>query len=442
VGIRNRNNGGRDRTAPRAGGATSLQFLVIMVPVVFGMMGFAIDLGRLYLVRGELNQAATSMAMAAALKLTGTAVASDDATLAARLTIDSGDGHGNKYNFGSIAIGSAGGSLASEAPDPGYYATAADAIGEDQNAGASTAAATDAKHVRVDITAEAPLTFWGFLTLGQSRKTTLAGRASAGMSAPLCTACGIDPLVIAAADLDDTVDFGFVAGTLYTLGYQCTGGPAPQLLAGTASRIPYLLIDRFDDTSLLEEGQQLYRIGAQGLLPNTTPAKACVTIASTDGEQIWGAVNGGSLTSAPRACNQNMQQAVTALLCGVYTRLDQNVTPPAACSVVTDVETLAANYAADRDVTSLDDYTTYTGNTRRVMTFAVVDALNGAGAMAVLGFRQFLIQPNPNDVVTNPADQNGRFIGLYIGNKVPLKQGGFAGTCGVTSGPGKVVVLQ
>ena len=40
----------------------SLQLAVILVPVVFGMMGFALDLGRLYLVRGELNQAAAAAA--------------------------------------------------------------------------------------------------------------------------------------------------------------------------------------------------------------------------------------------------------------------------------------------------------------------------------------------------------------------------------------------
>ncbi len=418
----------------------SIQFLVLMVPVLFGMMGFAIDLGRLYLVRGELNQAASSMALAAAAKLNGTAVSADDATLAARLTIDGGDGKGNKYNFGSLAIGASGGTLVSEAPDPGYYSAAADAIGEDQNAGASTAGATDAKHVRVNITAEAPLTFWGFLSLGQSRKATIAGRASAGMSAPVCTACGIDPFVIAPIDVDDTVDFGFVAGSLYTLGSQCTGA-APGVLGASVARVPYLLIDRFDDTSLQDESQQLYRIGAQGLLPSSTTAKACVTIASADGEQIWSVVNGGTLSAAPLACGQ-VPPAARDVLCGIYTRLDQNVTPPAACSVVTEVETLAANYTPDRDVTTLDDYTLYTGNTRRVMTFPVVDALNAGAAMTVLGFRQFLIQPNPDDVVTNPADTNGRFIALYIGNKVPLKQGGFGGTCGVTSGPGKVVLLQ
>ena len=49
----------------------SLQLLVILVPVIFGLMGFALDLGRLYLIRGELNQAANAMALAAAAQLNG-----------------------------------------------------------------------------------------------------------------------------------------------------------------------------------------------------------------------------------------------------------------------------------------------------------------------------------------------------------------------------------
>lgn len=423
-------------------GSMSIQFLILMVPVMFGLMGFAVDLGRLYLVRGELNQAANAMALAAAARLIGTEVSSGDATLSAHLTLDNSTGRANKYNFGSIVIGEGGGTLASEVPEPSLYATASEAAAT-SDSGASTAAATEAKSVRISLTAEAPLTFWGLLSLGQSRKATIAGQAAAGQSAPLCTACGVDPLVIAALDPDDTTDFGYVAATLYTLGYQCNGAPQPGLLAGTAQRVPYLLIDRYDSNSLVSEDQQLYRIGAQGLLPSTAAATSCITINSADGEQIWGAVNGGSLTSAPLACNQNrVQSAVTNALCGMYTRLDQNLTPPGACGGVTDVEALAATYAADSDVTNLEDYIQYTGNTRRVITVAVVDALNAGGAMTVLGFRQFLLQPAPNDVVTNPADANGRFIALYIGSKVPIRQGSFAGGCGAVSGPGKVVLLQ
>jgi len=72
---RNPNHSGRR-------GALSIQFLVILVPVVLGMMGFAVDLGRIYLVRGELNQAASAMALAAASKLNGTIAATDSATAA------------------------------------------------------------------------------------------------------------------------------------------------------------------------------------------------------------------------------------------------------------------------------------------------------------------------------------------------------------------------
>ena len=79
----------------------SIELLVILVPVIFGMMGFAFDLGRLYLVRGELNQAATAMAMAAAQQLIGTAASLDNATAAAQRTLDDAGGTANKYNFGS-----------------------------------------------------------------------------------------------------------------------------------------------------------------------------------------------------------------------------------------------------------------------------------------------------------------------------------------------------
>ena len=56
------------QTCPERG-ATTIQLLVILVPVLFGFIGFAVDLGQLYLVRGELKVAANSMALAAAQKL-------------------------------------------------------------------------------------------------------------------------------------------------------------------------------------------------------------------------------------------------------------------------------------------------------------------------------------------------------------------------------------
>src|SRR6266542_1803445 len=81
-------------------GTFSLQLLVVLVPVFFGLMGFAVDLGRLYLIRGELNQAASAMALASAGQLIGTVSATDNATTVANQVLDDSTGHGARYNFG------------------------------------------------------------------------------------------------------------------------------------------------------------------------------------------------------------------------------------------------------------------------------------------------------------------------------------------------------
>ncbi|MDQ6666391.1 MAG: hypothetical protein M3Z23_18590, partial [Acidobacteriota bacterium] len=117
-------------------------------------------------------------------------------------------------------------------------------------------------------------------------------------------------------------------------------------------------------------------------------------------------------------------------------------TPPSGCTGVTDIDTISSAYLPDRDLTSLDDYTAYTGSVRRVITVPVVDALNATGSMTVQGFRQFLVEPTVNLTGVNPADTNGRFAALYIGSVVPLKQGRFDGGCGAQAGPGKVVLHQ
>src|SRR5581483_2449483 len=99
------------RRGSLARGTFSLQLLVLLVPVFFGLMGFAVDLGRLYLIRGELNQVASAMAMASASKLLGTAGATDAATNAANQLLDDGTGHGARYNFGANLVGDSTGLL-------------------------------------------------------------------------------------------------------------------------------------------------------------------------------------------------------------------------------------------------------------------------------------------------------------------------------------------
>lgn len=435
----------------------SLPLLVIMVPVLLAMMGFAIDLGRLYLVRGELNEAANAMALAAASQLLGTAASLGNATTAAQQSLDDSTGNANKYFFGSLPIGQSSGILTSTVYPPAFYATVADTNAAASGA-SSQADGTTARHVQIQLSGDAPLIFWTLMPGGQSGKSTVAAQAVAGISAPLCTACGIAPFAIAALDPTDAVNFGFGDPSLmsvFTFAYECTGNPAPISLTGTTgtpSVIPYVLLNRYDASAAnYDESQQLYRDAGGGLIASTDPNPSgsvipigCVGIGDTL-DTIWA-------SAPPAACAASAGRSVASALCGLRSRFDAT-DPTGACGTdVTDWGNLVTMFPADPDiVTALTDpYTSYSGNGRRVITVAIVQALppNTTGTMTILGFRQFFLEVNADGSYINPGDPNGRFAAMYIGSPAPVRQGwvddrfGLAGGALPTSGPGKVVIHQ
>jgi hypothetical protein len=393
----------------------------------------------LYSAKGELKTAANSMALAAAQGLIGTDAASSNAQAAAMVTVTNVAGPGNKYNFQGLAIGQTTGSLNSTISDPAYYAAAADAIASIGPSGSEVASA-QAKYVRMTVTGETPLIFWGLLPVATSRKVAVTATAVAGISAPLCLACGIQPFAIAAPNQSDTVDFGFVPGQIYSFAYACTvippspgnpGSPPPAILGGAVSTLSYLLINRLDPTNVVfpDETSQAYQDGAGGMPGNTNTAQACFRVNNV--EAVW--------ADAPiTRCSTPVPLVVTGAICGMDARFESSA--PSACSNVVGIDTLSTVYSADPDTTSYTTYTDYTGNGRRIITIPVVDALS-ANSMTVLGFRQFLLQPNLGTIAITTGDVNGRFLGMYVGSVAPVPQGRFDG-CSLTSGPGKVVLHQ
>lgn len=419
----------------RQSGAVSIQVLILMVPAMFLFMGFAIDLGRLYLVRAELKQATNAMALAAATRLNGSETALDQAALALENARGNANGIGNKYNFGGNLVGESSGFLNSQVRETEYYDNAAGAIGEGDSGGTGQAGGTTAKYVRVTATAEAPLIFFGLISLGQERKTEIAAVSVAGQSAPLCAACGIENLAIAAVDASDTVNFGYTAGQAYTFAFNCIGNPVPQPLANTVGTLRYLVLDRNNDeaTVFTDAQQQLFRTGLDGLPANAAEARACFRI--NQAENLWAG-------SEPLQCALNRTpQPVQSVLCGMASRFDPT-TLPGACQSIGDIETLTTLRVPDTDLTELSDFSTYVGNGRRIITLPVVDALANGGGMTVLGFRQFVLQPLSGGATFNPGDPFGRFPAIYIGSVMPVRQGRFDGACGATSGPGKVVLYR
>src|SRR3954451_1493490 len=159
----------------------SLQMLILLVPVIFGLMGFALDLGRLWLIRGELNQAANAMALAAAGQM---ALGQETMQAAANLALN--ETNGNRYDFGSTVIPS------------GTVTCFASLDSASQNDLGATTACGPGTFVQTSISVPAPLVFSSFLPAGEPRTTTVASSAVAGFSAPLCTGCGIVPVAVQA----------------------------------------------------------------------------------------------------------------------------------------------------------------------------------------------------------------------------------------------------
>ena len=424
---------GRKACPTKHRGAAALQFLVILVPVLFGLIGFAVDLGMMYSVKGELKAGAGAMALAAAQQLIGT----DAATAAAETAMQATS---NNYYFHGFPIGKSAGSQASTISDPAYYATAADALAS----GSGGAAAAMSKYVRVTVTGQIPLTFWSFMPLlNGTRNATVAATAVAGISPPLCLACGIEPIAVAALNPGDTMDFGFTSGIKYSLTFLCTAGassPAPAPLPGAAQLVSYLLLNRFDPGATLftDEASQAFQDGAGGLPGATSNAacpagQSCACFRVNNTETIWASATVASCGVA------SVPAVITASVCGLDARFESS--PQTACNAIPSIGTLSGIYAPDTDTNDYDTYSDYTGQGRRVITIPIVDTLAAAGAMTILGFRQFLLIPAQGTAYLNPGDPYGRFVALYIGSAVPIAQGRFDG-CQQAAGPGKVVLHQ
>jgi Flp pilus assembly protein TadG len=421
-------------------GASALWLAVLFVPVLLGLAGFALDLGMLYSAKGELKTAANAMALAAAQNLIGTDSAAATAQTAAMVTVENTVGPGNKYNFQGLPIGQSTGNLSSAISPPAYYADAADAIASLTPSGAEVASA-QAKYVRMSVTGQMPLVFWGLLPVASNRITAVTATAVAGISAPLCLACNIEPLTVAAINQSDTTDFGFVLNSVYSFAYSCNvvaGGPGtppappPPVLAGGSATLSYLLINRLDatDTAFPNETSQAYQDCAGGMPGNTNTAQACFRVNNT--ETVWP-------DAVVNNCGVPVALVVTSAVCGLDARFDAS--PPSACSNVTDIGTLSTAYTQDTDLNSYTTYADYAGNGRRIVAIPVVTALSTT-SMTILGFREFLLEPNSGAADIATGDTYGRFLAMYIGSAAPVPQGRFDGGCGVTAGPGKVVLHQ
>lgn len=430
----------------RQRGATTVYFALFTL-MFLGLLVMATDFGRLYVIQGELQTAADAAALSAATRLVGTAAAIVNADDQVTASFDSTTGNDNRFNLRLNQLGEAAGSGLVTTTQVTYFSTLADAltiVNAGLTGGIDWTSGVYPKYARVQISAEAPVAFVPFLNRAVTLPTITAS-AVAGISAPICTACGIDGLAVVDQGAgEDSVNYGFVPGGFYTLfltpSQQVPNAPAtPAPLAGTLAAVQYVILNHvLGGPQDLSVDSSLFEMGA-GVISSSPglerPGNISIDSVETGYPDLVGNIAAGTTAGQDVLCGLNVRFGVdpaenmcSLLAAGEFLDLAPRFTA--------DTDGGGESYAAGE---GLQDYATeYFGNLRRILTMAVVDA---SDTLTVLNFRQFLVETSPATVLgINPALVTGAFRAQYIGSPVPLRCGGIGGLCSVSPGVGRVVL--
>ena len=433
-------------------GGVSVYLALLLTFMLFSLLVMAIDVGRLYMVQGELQTAVDAAALAAATRLTGGSCATLYADVQMAASFDnsgstlSGMPNDNRFNMRLYQVGNN-----SEIPTTlmSDYFTLLNDSQLNVNGGQS---GPNARYVRVQVNVEMPVLFTRFLSLNRPATQPLAVAGIAGVSSAVCTACFIEPLAVVAIDTTDEINYGFQVGQYYTFylsqaqratGPQCRAPRPSALLTDTIDYAQYLILNHYPwgpDTGV--DGQ-IFRLGAAPMVksPDTeNPDPGCLSIDATE-------VSNANFPSTTCAAATQMGRD---LLCGLNTRFGVDPTGN-ACANVEGATDLTPLLKADSDPGIggvLQDYgVEYCGNQRRVLTVAVID---DPTLLTVLNFRQFLLQNSDGllglDVAGTGAAPayTAPFRAEYIGYGAPIASGGIGGACmalhPLLVGPGRPVL--
>ncbi len=331
----------------------------VCLPVIVGMLGLTVDVGRLYITKTELQSYVDSAAIAAAYELNGTSQGITNAITVAQSGSNGGTSI-NRWNFGTQTVG---------IPQVTFAQTFGGTY--------TSSPASGADYLFAKVTASATVNLF-FLPLfpNVSANKAVSATAIGGQGVRSSFGDGLSPF---SPDAHNPIDpnFGFVAGTQYTLkwappgqrknGNKC-GGDLGFTPAGGASDRGYIDVGQGNGNSALHDAV----VNNDYSLP--TPLYV-----------------GGPITMVPG--NKHVGP-------GVDERFNQ------------DTDTTAATYS------------TYSGNGRRIIIVAVN---NNANPPLVNGFAAFFLPPNAcGSKNTSPC------CGEYLGSAVAFgKQKGGSSTGGL-----------
>jgi Flp pilus assembly protein TadG len=359
------NNNPEDTARCRArnkGGERGFSLILIGLAlfVMVGMVGLAIDVGRMFVYKSELQTFADNAAMAAITKMDGTQSGLQGANALA-LTGPDGASLANKVNFDSTTISTV---------TTGYATTFNGTY--DNYATASSPATNNYRFLKVTATSNVALSFLPVLP-GISNLYAVSASAISGQEATnSLTNGGLLPFAPDAHNQADTTYFGLTPGTEYTLKWPNGNGNSP--CAGDSAFTPPGSPPSEHGFVDIGEGNSNSRVRdaiLSGGYPNANSSPSSLATGDT-----LGGVPGNRGSSIFDALNTRASE-------------DTN-----------DTATTYAQYKSDG-----------TGNGRRIVTVAIAGTWSGNGSNAstpILGFANFFLN-------TSYSGSSGGICATYIG---------------------------
>jgi hypothetical protein len=354
---------------------------------VFGVVGLAVDIGRMFIAKNEVQVYCDAAAIAAAQVLDGTSTGLGRAGVA---VTDSP----NKWNFGTTSVSGASVAFARSAAGPWV---------------ASPNSATGYSYVRVTASVPVPLYFLPLVT-GQTT-FNLTATAAAGQVPLSSLSRGIAPYTAISTNTTGPT-FGLVGGASYTIHWPTFNGNRH----GCAQDTP----DKCFNSPPCDGDTG----GSQW------------AVVSNWGSQYHGYWGSNSASQIAAEVMNTVQLAPLSL----GDNLDSLLTPGNKQSEAGYLDQRASQDTNTSDNTPSDYLASASHNGRRLLPVAIVDPIDSTHT-TVIGFGQFLLQANgsPSNYYKKNTNGNSPYCALYVG---PYTIGSSDSGAGGSTGAASVRLVQ
>jgi hypothetical protein len=354
---------------------------------VFSVGGLAIDAGRMFIAKSELQVFSDAAAIAAAQALDGTGAGLSRAASAVAES-------GNKWNFATTAVSNPTVLFASASNGPWV---------------ASPQPASGYTYVSVTASAAVPLYFMPLLT-GRGSFTATAS-AVAGQIPVTTLSTGLGPYTAVSTDTAGP-DFSFVVGNSYTIHWPTFNG----------------------NRSGCGPGNPLKCFNSDPCAGD--PDTSLLAVVNNWGSQYHGYWGNNSASAITSSVINNLQIAPIS----VGMNLDPLLTPGNKQTEADALDQRASQDTDTNDSTPADYLASAHHNGRRLLPVAIVNPVNSTHT-DVVGFGVFLLASDgsPSNYYRKNTNGNSPYCALYVG---PYNIGGSGPGAGGTTGAAVVRLVQ